>query len=313
MPVDEHGNLHPMSMMKTLHRAILSALSLLSSSTGFAASSSDLALDTRDGPRHALVFRAGDGPQPTVLVLHGALATAAFTARSSGFAEASARHGFTAAFADGLDRQWNDGRTGGHGGPDDVAFLRALVARLVADRIAQPDRVYLAGISNGGMMSFTMACKASELFAGIGTVIANMPAGIEPCALKPMSLVMVNGTADPMVPFDGGGVGLRGGPGSVWSVEKTATLFAQVDACEPAPASQTIAQRDPSQKTSVTRLDWMGCKAGASVTLYRVEGGGHAVAGRRALAGGLLGPSTDDIVAADVIIDAFAADWMTRR
>ena len=270
-----------------------------------AATSEEISIDAEDGPRHALVLRAGNGPQPTVLVLHGATGTAAYTARSSGFAEAAARRGFNAVFPDGVSRQWNDGRAGGHGGPDDVAFLRALVARLVADRIAQPSRIYVAGISNGGMMSFTMACKAAELFAGVGTVIANMPAGIEPCAFKPMPLVMVNGTADPMVPFAGGAVGFKGGRGSVLSVEKTVAAFVRTDGCDAKPSSQTIARRDASKKTSVTRIDWSGCKPGTSVTLFRVEGGGHAVAGRGALSG-LLGPSTDDIVAADVIIDTFA-------
>ena len=289
----------------------LTAVSFLSVSGVVSAASSgaaggEISIDTQDGPRHALVFRLGDGAQPTVLVLHGATGNAAYTARSSGFAEAAARRGFNAVFPGGVSRQWNDGRTGGHGGADDVEFLRALVARLVADRIAQPDRILVAGISNGGMMSFTMACKAAELFAGVGTVIASMPAGIEPCALKPMPLVMVNGIADPMVPFEGGGVGFKGGRGTVRSVDKTAAAFVGIDGCDAKPSSQVIARRDPSKKTSVTKIDWSGCKPGTSVTLFRVEGGGHAVAGRGALSG-LLGPSTDDIVAADVIIDAFAA------
>ena len=99
------------------------------------------------------------GPRPTVIVLHGALGSGAGTARTAGFAEAAARRNFTAVFPDGLDRQWNDGRMDGHNGPDDIGFIRALVRRLVADGVADPHRVYLAGISNGGMMSFALACK----------------------------------------------------------------------------------------------------------------------------------------------------------
>ncbi len=296
---------YPKSLLTRALHVIASIAILSMAGACFAASGEDLSIDTPEAPRHALIFRAGAGAQPTVLVLHGALGTAAITARSTGFAEAAARRGLTAVFPDGVNRQWNDGRTGGHGGPNDVAFLRALVARLIADGVAQADRIYIAGISNGGMMSFTMACKSADLFAGIGTVIANMPAGIEPCAFKPMPLVMVNGTADTMVPYAGGNVGLRGGRGSVWGVEKTAALFAQTDGCASTSSSQSIKHRDPTQKTSVTLLDWTGCKAGTSVMLYRIEGGGHSIAGRPALAG-VLGPSTDDIVAPDVIIDAFA-------
>lgn len=116
---------------------------------------------------------------------------------------AAARHNFTAVFPQGLMSQWHDGRAGGPSGPDGVAFLRALTARLIEDRTALPGHVYIAGISNGGMMTFTMACKAGELFRGIGTVIANMPAGIEPCNPVPVTLIMVTGAADPMVPYKG--------------------------------------------------------------------------------------------------------------
>jgi len=279
-------------------------LALLLATT--AARAGDLTLATADGPRHAITVPAGSGPAPTVIVLHGALGTGAGTLRSSGFAEAAARHGFAAVFPDGLDRQWHDGRTGGHGGPDDVAFLTALVGRLVADHVARPDRIYLAGISNGGMMSFTMACRAGDLFAGIGTVIATMPAGIEPCRLKPLPLVMINGTADPMVPFAGGGVGLRGRRGQVWSVERTLELFAGADGCGPATAAEPIPHGDPADPTHVLRIDRAGCQPGTGVTLYRIEGGGHALPGRPALSRVLLGPSNQDIASAEVIMAVFA-------
>jgi polyhydroxybutyrate depolymerase len=249
----------------------------------------DLTIDTADGPRHAIVVAPGGGPRPTVLVLHGATGTAALTLRWTGFAEATASRGFAAVYPDGID----------------VAFLRALVDRLVADRVAQRDKVFIAGISNGGMMSFTMMCKASELFAGIGTVIANMPAGVEPCTLKPVPLVMVNGTADPMVPYRGGGVGFSGERGMVDSVEQTLARFIKVDRCTGTPVSRTLATTSSLAKTSVVRIDWQGCSSGTSVTLYRVDGGGHTIPGRPAFFGGMLGPSNQDMVAADAILDAF--------
>jgi polyhydroxybutyrate depolymerase len=291
-------------------RALLVALCVAASNLAHAARS-DLNIPSSDGPRHAIVIPAGDGPHPTILVLHGALGTAENTARATGFAEAAARAGFTAVFPDGVERQWNDGRTGKGSKVDDVGFLRALVARLVADRVARPDAIYLAGISNGGMMSFTMACKAGALFAGIGTVIANMPAGVGPCDLKAMPLVMINGTADPMVPFRGGNVGFRGERGTVESVDATAALFATADGCDGRPRATPVAKKDPASTLSVTRVEWAGCRPGTSLTLYRVEGGGHGLPGRAAASrgplAGLLGPSTDDIVGADVIVDAFAA------
>ncbi|MGP2420432.1 hypothetical protein, partial [Listeria monocytogenes] len=81
---------------------------------------------------------------------------------------------------------------------DDVGFLASLVARLLADGTATKGRVYLAGISNGGLMTFTMACKAEKLFAGFATIIAAMPTPLASCAIAPTSLLMINGTADPV-------------------------------------------------------------------------------------------------------------------
>ncbi len=286
---------------------LLKALAF-ASATGLAqAATTHLTIATADGPRHAIVVPVADGPQPTVLVLHGALGTAALTMRATGFAEAAKSHGFTAVFADGIDRRWNDGRRGGPGGADDIAFLTTLVERLVADHVARPDRVFVAGISNGGMMSFALACKAPQLFAGIGTIIANMPAGVASCSPKAMPVVMINGTADPMVPYRGGGVGFSGERGDVLGVDETLALFAKADGCGAPSTPRPLEHADARDATSTVRIDWQGCTPGTSLTLYRIDGGGHAIPGRPALFGGLLGPSTQDFVGADAILDAFAA------
>lgn len=294
-----------MSIQRLLPVCLLIAATL--STEPVRASSVDVFVDTRDGPRHALVIPARNGPHPTVIVLHGAFGTGAGTARMTGFAEAAAKRNFAAVFPDGLGRKWHDGRLGGPAGPDDVGFIRALVARLVADRVADPRRIYLAGISNGGMMSFTLVCKAPELFAGIGTVVANMPAGIEPCPARPLPVVMINGTADPLVPYNGGGVGFGSGRGDVWGVRKTAEFFARRDGCSQS-SEVALPSRSPSESTTVTRIAWQNCLINSGVTLYQIDGGGHALPGRRSIAPRLLGLSNFDIQSADVILDAFDLD-----
>jgi polyhydroxybutyrate depolymerase len=294
------------------HRA-LSCVATIGLSLTIAAAAhaapTELTIETADGARHALVVSAGDGPRPTVLVLHGALGTGAMTMRSTGFAEAAARHGFTAVYPDGIGRRWNDGRTDGRGSTvDDVGFIRALAKRLVADRVARPDALYIAGISNGGMMSLAMMCMAPDLFAGVGTIIASLPAGVGPCAYKPMPVVMINGTADPMVPYRGGAVGFRGERGLVRSVDETLSTFAKVDGCREPSAPQPLARRDASATTSVMRIEWQGCAVGTSVVAYRVDGGGHTLPGRPGLLGWALGPTNEDFSGADAILDVFAAN-----
>jgi polyhydroxybutyrate depolymerase len=292
-------------------KAALRVLAVLALACGAFASAAqafgerELTVSTRDGPRTAIVIPAGDGPKPTVIVLHGATMTADITVRVSGFAEAAARRRFTAIFPQGLMRQWHDLRAGGPDGPDDIAFLTALVRRLIDDRIAAPGHIYLAGISNGGMMSFTAVCKAGDLFSGIGTVIANMPRGIEPCNLPPIPLVMVNGKADPMVPYNGGGVGLWGSRGEVLSVKDTVNLFIRADGCE-AYDAQPSPNHAFDETTRVTRRIWSKCNTYTPVMLYEIEGGGHQIAGRKAFLPGILGESNRDFSAAEVIMSAFA-------
>src|SRR5262245_15017844 len=225
-----------------------------------------LRIETREGPRRVILLRADPGPAPTVIVLHGAINSAAWAVRRFGFAEAAAARGFTAVFPQGIGLQWNDGRGGVSSKADDVSFLRLLVRELVAYDIARPDAVYIAGVSNGGMMALRMVCEAAELFAGAGTVIASMPAatGAECRPTRPVPVVMFNGTADRLIPYVGGGVGPLNLGGFVWGVEETAAFLAYANGCDPRPMN-----RDASMEmTSVTRIAWTGCERDAGVTLY---------------------------------------------
>jgi polyhydroxybutyrate depolymerase len=261
-------------------------------------------IPTSQGVREAIVLPSRQGPAPTVIVLHGALGTAERTARTSGFAEAAAAHRFTAVFPQGLKRQWNDGREPQAAGVDDVGFIHELVGALVGRGISDRAHVYIAGISNGGMMTFRMLCEASEVFAGAATIIANMPSRVGArCLLrKPVPVVMFNGTADPLVPYEGGGVGFAGGRGQVWAAEETAEFMADASACEEARV-RPLPVSSRSEMVRVTRLEWTRCRSGGRVALYRFEGGGHQVPGRRQRLSLFLGPGYQGLRAAD---EAFA-------
>jgi len=125
------------------------------------------------------------------------------------------KENFVAVFPNGFKGKWHDGRLPERGQDDyikrqnnDIAFLNQLVDYLVKYEQINPDRVYLTGLSNGGMMSFRMACESSEKFAAIAPIIANMPADIK-AECKPkstLSMAIMNGTEDPMVPWKGGEV-----------------------------------------------------------------------------------------------------------
>src|SRR5581483_5449561 len=169
--------------------------------------------------------------------------------------------------------------------------------------IADPARVYLAGISNGGMMTFRMLCEAADLIAGAGTIIASMPAAIgEGCApAKPVALAMLNGTADPLVPYEGGGVGFAGKRGKVWSAERSAAFVARRNGCADPPAVN-LQSAKANETMKVVRLDWSPCTTGQPVVLYRIEGGGHQLFGRPGVLTAVLGPGTEQVSAPELLL-----------
>jgi polyhydroxybutyrate depolymerase len=290
-----------------MRRIARAAAALLGLAAGVcnSARADELIVSTRDGMRSAMLLPTGHARAPTVIVLHGALISAEATVSWYGFGEAAGRRGFAAVFPRGANLLWNDGRNAAWAsGADDVGFLRRLVQRLVAGGVTDPARLYLVGVSNGGMMVLRMLCEASEPFAGAGIVIASMPTEIGArCQVRRrMPVVMLNGTADTLVPYGGGEVGFSSLQGSVWPVERTAAFLARQNGCEP--LSKRAIAGSASDAIRVVRLDWGRCDKG--VTLYRVEGGGHQVYGYTNYFPLFLGPGTDQVSAPDVIMAVFA-------
>jgi polyhydroxybutyrate depolymerase len=268
----------------------------------------EISVDTRDGTRSAIVLPAERAGAATVIVLHGALISAEYTRHWYGFAEAAKRHGFAAVFPRGINLLWNDGRNAAWAsGADDVGFLKGLVRRLVAGGTADPARLYLVGVSNGGMMTLRMLCEASELFAGAAAIIASMPAEVgAACRLRhPMPVILFNGTADPLVPYGGGSVGFSSWQGTVWPAERTALFLARANGCG-AGSKAVLAGRRPPGAIRVVRLEWGRCSSERGVALYRVEGGGHQVYGHTNFFPMFLGPGTRLVSAPSTIMAAFA-------
>jgi polyhydroxybutyrate depolymerase len=177
---------------------------------------------------------ASQSPRPTIVVLHGTWQSAQIMIQTTGLEPLVDREGLVAVYPNGIAAQWNDGRAAAAvwGPRDDVAFLRALVAHLVRTGVSDPHRVYVIGFSNGGMMALRMMCEATEVFAAIAAIGASLPAevapGCKPAAATPV--LLMNGTADPFVPFEGGQVVLRGGV--VLSTDQTIRFLRNVNGCD---------------------------------------------------------------------------------
>ena len=227
--------------------------------------------------RYRLVLPDGGGPWPVVLVLHGGGGTPERVAGNTGFDGAAIAEGFAAVYPAGLDG-WNDGRTGqataSRGDVDDVGFLRALADRLVEREIARPDGLYWTGISNGAMMILRLCLEATEVVGGAATVAGSFPAALDGVPSPAVPMLLHHGTADPLVPYEGGGVGFAtesGRRGRVRSAAETVERFLEANGCRSDPVVTT--HDDVRDGTRLETRRYEGCAA--PVVHHVVHRGGH--------------------------------------
>ncbi|MFV2176991.1 alpha/beta hydrolase family esterase [Actinomadura sp. LOL_016] len=145
-------------------------------------------------------------PPPLVLALHGGLADMNQAEDRTGFSELSDEQGFLVAYPNGFMTTWNAGDCCGAakiGDLDDVEFLTELITKLTEAGLADPDRVYVTGFSNGAGMAHRFACQKPGMVAAIGAVEGALVTECDPD--RPVSAMIVHGTDDSNVPFKGGG------------------------------------------------------------------------------------------------------------
>lgn len=215
-----------------------------------------------------------DRPAPLVLVFHGGGGRGSGIAPHTAFSRLAEREGFVVAYPDGLGRRWNDGR-GYAATHDDVGFVRALLDTLRHELGIDPRRIFATGISNGAMFSYRLACDLPGVFAAVAPVAGAMPADLAPVCdhAEPVSVLALQGSADPLMPYAGGGVARR--RGRVLSATRSIAFWATVSGCTAAPVTTLEPDRAPDDGTRVHRTVYGGCRDGRSVELYTIEGGGH--------------------------------------
>jgi polyhydroxybutyrate depolymerase len=201
---------------------------------------------------------------PLVVALHGYSGSARQVERGYGWDQVADTGRFVVAYPDGLDRAWNvdgEGCCGrpGRQGVDDVAFISATVADIAKNVSTNPARVYVTGMSNGGIMSYTLACN-TDIFAAIGPVAGTQ---LNSCRNpRAMSVMHIHGTADRLVPYAGGqGFSVINGP----SVPGVNAFWRNVDQCGP-----------PSATTDGPLIrSTAGCADNRGVVLITIDQGGH--------------------------------------
>jgi polyhydroxybutyrate depolymerase len=246
-------------------------------------------------------------PLPLLLVLHGAGGDGASISQITGFNELAEREGFIVVYPDAVGGRWNYiVPTLFTPGIDDMSFLSELVDAAIRDIPVDPERVYVAGYSNGGMMAYAMACHFPGKFAGVASVGSTLPQSIaETCADDAFTAVLVvHGTLDPIIYW---GQPTPSGRDPLMSIFDTMNFWAQHHACTVEPTITDLPDVDPDDETRVHRIAYGDCQAAADVVLYGIEGGGHTWPGHPIRAPFELGPTSSDIDASVVIWDFFAA------
>ena len=197
---------------------------------------------------------------PILVVLHGQAVTPDQEVERDGFVALVAQGKAELAYPEGIGESWNAGGCCGPAGAqnvDDVGFLRALVAE-VDPRHARP--IHLVGYSNGGRLAYTIACDDPTLVDDFAVVDA-MP--VSGCTLgQPVSVLQVDGTADPAIPYQPGDPGGEQPPATTQAVS-----LGILDGCTGSP--------DRVQTGNLTVSSWNGCRNGTRVAFATYHGATH--------------------------------------
>jgi polyhydroxybutyrate depolymerase len=262
----------------------------------------------------------GSRSLPLVIALHGGGGTGEDMAKltQGGFNALADQEGFIVVYPDGTRfsqsprTRWNDGRDARYSQADDVGFLSALIDHLSDTLDIDRSRVYATGISNGAHMAMRLARELSDKVAAVAPVAyaMQMKYASVPAWPRPVSVLVMTGTEDPLIPWDGGETPDLTGErmlGRTLSVPETVRVLSAQDGCPATPEVTMEPDRDPEDGTLVRREVYTGCQKGTEVILVAIEGGGHAWPGGWQYApAGLVGRTSRDIDACRVIWDFFS-------
>lgn len=254
------------------------------------------------------------GLHPVVVLLHGGTQDAEHVWRQTSLPTLGRRDGFIVVAPNGLNGHWNDGRGTVLGGKpsdaDDVGFLRQVIADVIANNHGDPKAVFMVGVSNGGFMTMHFACEAGGLLHAASNIISDLPIDQQQsCKAPPLPWLSMNGTSDPIVPYDGMKAGtVKNGmaqPGLL-SADETFQFWAKRAGCGAISAGQRLPHRDPSDPTWAEEKT---CKSAGGVqsVQYIFHGGGHTAPNLQygALIRAVIGDSNRDVDGGEAVWNFF--------
>lgn len=238
---------------------------------------------------------------PLLIVLHGAGQDAPGIRQLAGIETLTDGLGWIVVYPDGVELSWAVGTDtrADQRGIDDVGFIRRMIQRIGDDLDIDSEQVFVAGLSNGALMSHRLGCELSSHIRGFASVAGTMlELQADRCApSNPVRALFFNGDEDDFFPWDG----FVAGDGTViLGVQETVQWWADENGCA---ASTTSELPDAaSDDTTVDLVDYAGCAADGPVRLFAIQGGGHTWPGR-----GGIGRTSHDIDGNTEILKFFGA------
>jgi polyhydroxybutyrate depolymerase len=258
----------------------------------------------------------GDDSVPLVFVLHGGGGDAVGIEKltRSRFNTLAEEHNFIVVYPNGVDKHWNDGRVGdikNASQADDVGFISALIDELSANYNIDANKVFSTGMSNGGLMSYRLACELNDRIAGIAPVTATLSNDLSDSCVPQhaIDMLIMLGTDDPLMPYDGGLVGIWGiERGTVLSADENLSFWTDRFNCADTFSSIEYPNRALFDGTNITEVRYERCDEANQVNLMTIHGGGHTWAGGwQYLSRFVIGKTSRDINATEVIWEFFAS------
>lgn len=275
---------------------------------------------TVDGNRRSYWFSPTTvAHAPLVIVLHGGGGNGRQIHKHTGFAAAANSRGMNVVYPDGLNKGWIDGRVGTElpTGYDDVKFIRMMITALGREYDIDTNNIFATGISNGGFMSICLGGRMGDKISAIAPVTAGIPRNLyAQYKLTPgTSVLLINGTEDPLVPYRGGAVLPRnpGRRGYVVSTDSTFQRFAESLFCTEDAVKFNLADTDPQDGCKAARYE-VRCPGVARAHLVVIEGGGHTWPGAsQYLPVAIVGRVCRDFSATQMIVDFFDSVYRDKE
>jgi len=223
-----------------------------------------------------------DGPRPLVMVIHGGGSSdrGMIKLDKKRWQTLADQHGFYVVYPNAVDKLWDfvegvisenlDHRV------DDLTYFKRVIDGVSARANIDQSRIFATGISRGGQASYYLACNMPDRIRAIMPVAMSLPKFmLDECVQgPPVGIAVMNGTADPQVPYNGGHITVfRKKRGIVLSTDETLTLWRTRNNCTNAPSAKSFVD-EPGDQTSVNITEWTRC-TGAPVKLFKVNNGGH--------------------------------------